>query len=332
MRVISKLYGQRFGRLTAIEPCGYSKSKRILWRCICDCGRETIVQSDKLKSGHTKSCGCLLSEKTIQMNKARKIYANHNKYNRLYRIYYGMRSRCCNPKDVAHYPSYGGRGIKICQEWLESFPLLFASMLNSKLMKGQGFFKSVYFLPALTSVVVAGTIFRLMFGEMDTSLANQIMELLGKSPIKWLKGEWTGYFALLIVACWRWTGVNILYFLAGLQSIPTDIYEAASIDGASKWQQFIKISFPLVKPTTVYVLTISIYAGLSMFLESFMLWKGNNSPQNIGLTIVGYLYRQGIEKRAMGYACAVGLVLLLVVMVINMIQLIATGTFKKEER
>ncbi len=212
------------------------------------------------------------------------------------------------------------------------FPLLFASMLNSKLMKGQGFFKSVYFLPALTSVVVAGTIFRLMFGEMATSLANQIMELLGKSPIKWLKGEWTGYFALLNVACWRWTGVNILYFLAGLQSIPTDIYEAASIDGASKWQQFIKISFPLVKPTTVYVLTISIYAGLSMFLESFMLWKGNNSPQNIGLTIVGYLYRQGIEKRAMGYACAVGLVLLLVVMVINMIQLIATGTFKKEER
>ena len=206
------------------------------------------------------------------------------------------------------------------------FPMLFASLLNSKLMKGQNFFKSVYFLPALTSVVVAGTIFRLMFGEMDSALANQIMEFFGQSPIKWLKGEWTGYFALLVVACWRWTGVNILYFLAGLQSIPTDIYEAASIDGA------IKISFPLVKPTTIYVLTISIYAGLAMFLESFMLWKGVNSPQNIGLTIVGYLYRQGIEKRAMGYACAVGLVLLVIVMIINLVQLIATGTFKKEER
>ena len=137
---------------------------------------------------------------------------------------------------------------------------------------------------------------------------------------------------MLIVACWRWTGVNILYFLAGLQSIDTELYEAASIDGANKWQQFVKISVPLLKPTTVYVLTISIYAGLSMFLESFMLWKGNNSPQNIGLTIVGYLYRQGIEKRAMGYACAVGLVLLVIVMIINMIQLVATGTFKKEER
>lgn len=211
-------------------------------------------------------------------------------------------------------------------------PMLFASMLNSKLMKKPGFFKSIYFLPALTSVVVAGTIFRLMFGEMETSLANQVVAAFGLDAVKWLKGEWTGYLALLIVACWRWTGVNILYFLAGLQSISADIYEAASIDGASKWQQFTKISLPLVKPTTVYVLTISIYAGLAMFLESYMLWKGNNSPQNIGLTIVGYLYRQGIEKRAIGYACAVGLVLLIVIMVVNLIQLKATGTFEKEER
>lgn len=212
------------------------------------------------------------------------------------------------------------------------FPMLFATLLNSKLMKKPGFFKSIYFIPALTSVVVAGTIFRLMFGEMNTSLANQVIAAFGMSPIKWLKGEWTSYFALLLLACWRWTGVNILYFLAGLQSISTDIYEAASIDGASKWQQFVKISFPLVKPTTVYVLTISIYAGLSMFTESYMLWKGNNSPQNIGLTIVGYLYRQGIEKRAMGYACAVGLILLIIVMIVNLVQLKATGTFDKEER
>lgn len=211
------------------------------------------------------------------------------------------------------------------------FPMLFASLLNSKLMKKPGFFKSIYFLPALTSVVVAGTIFRLMFGEDGSSLANQVIELFGASPIKWLKGAYTSYFALLLLACWRWTGVNILYFLAGLQSIPTDLYEAASIDGASKWQQFKKISIPLVKPTTVYVLTISIYAGLSMFLESNMLYKGNNSPNNVGLTIVGYLYRQGIEKRAMGYACAVGIILLIVVMAINLVQLKVTGTFDKEE-
>jgi len=211
-------------------------------------------------------------------------------------------------------------------------PMLFATLLNSKLMKKPGLFKSIYFIPALTSVVVAGTIFRLMFGEMDTSLANQVIGAFGLSPIKWLKNEWASYGVLLLLACWRWMGVNILYFLAGIQSISADLYEAASIDGANKWQQFTKITFPLVKPTTVYVLTISIYAGLSMFNESYMLWKGNNSPQNMGLTIVGYLYRQGIEKRAMGYACAVGLVLLIIVMIVNLIQLKATGTFDKEER
>ena len=121
-----------------------------------------------------------------------------------------------------------------------------------------------------------------------------------------------------------------MYFLAGIQAIPDELYEAADIDGASKIKQFIHITVPLVKPTTIYVLTISIYAGLSMFLESFMLWKGNNSPNNIGLTIVGYLYRQGIEKRAMGYACAVGLVLLLLVMIINFAQLKLNGSFDRE--
>lgn len=208
-------------------------------------------------------------------------------------------------------------------------PLLFATMLNSKLTKKtSNFFKSVYFIPALTSVVVAGTIFRLMFGELDTSLANQVLALLGKSPIKWLNMDWPSYFILLLLCCWRWMGVNILYYLAGLQSIPGDLYEAAAIDGATKFQQFIKITIPLVKPTTVYVMTISIYAGLSMYIESSMLWTGNNSPMNIGLTIVGYLYRQGIEKRNMGYACAVGLILLIIVMLINILQLISNGTIK----
>ena len=212
------------------------------------------------------------------------------------------------------------------------FPLLFASLLNSALMKKANIFKSIYFLPALTSVVVAGTVFRLMFGESERALMNQVIGLFGMSPIKWLRNDLTAYFALLLLCCWRWTGVNILYFLAGIQSIPTELYEAADVDGASKWQQFWRITVPLVKPTTIYVLTISIYAGLSMFLESFMLWKGNNSPNNIGLTIVGYLYRQGIEKRAMGYACAVGIVLLIFVMVVNLIQLKLTGTFDREDR
>lgn len=211
------------------------------------------------------------------------------------------------------------------------FPMLFATIINSKLLVFKNFFKSSFFIPALTSVVVAGTIFRLIFGELPGALMNQIAGIFGAGPFKWLKGAETGLAALLSIACWRWTGVNILYFLSGLQSIPEELYESASIDGANSFQKYFKITMPLLKPTTVYVLTISIYAGLSMFIESYMLWEGNNSPKNIGLTIVGYLYRQGIEKNALGYASAVGIVLLIIVMIINIIQLSISGQFKKED-
>ncbi|WP_017688247.1 sugar ABC transporter permease [Paenibacillus sp. PAMC 26794] len=211
------------------------------------------------------------------------------------------------------------------------FPMLFAVMINSKLMKGREFFKSSFFLPALTSVAVAGTIFRLTFGEMEGSLMNSFLGLFGVEPIKFLKdGNWS-MAALLILACWRWTGVNMLYYLSGLKSIDNEYYEAASIDGASAWQKFRTITMPLLKPTTVYVTTISVYAGLAMFTESLMMFNGNKSPQNIGLTIVGYLYRQGIEQNKLGYAAAVGIVLLVIAMVINLTQLKFSGMFKKEE-
>ncbi|AIQ57111.1 sugar ABC transporter permease [Paenibacillus borealis] len=211
------------------------------------------------------------------------------------------------------------------------FPMLFAVLINNKFMWGREFFKSSFFFPALTSVVVAGTIFRLMFGEMEGSLINSLLGLFGVEPVKFLKGQVTGFIALVALASWRWMGVNMLYFLSGLKNIPDDYYEAASIDGASAFQKFTRITMPLLKPTTIYVLTISIYAGLAMFIESMMLWNGNNSPKNIGLTIVGYLYRQGIEKNNLGYAAAVGIVLLLITMVINLTQLAFSGMFKKED-
>lgn len=211
------------------------------------------------------------------------------------------------------------------------FPMIFACFINSKSMWGREFFKSAFFLPALTSVAVAGTIFRLIFGEMDGSLLNRILEMFDMGPFKYLKDQTLSRIALLTLACWRWTGVNILYFLAGLQSIDNEYYEAAQMDGASQLQVFKSITMPLLKPTTLYVVTISIYAGLAMFTESLMLFNGNNSPKNIGLTIVGYLYRQGIEKNKLGYAATVGIVLLVVTMVINLTQLKLAGMFKKEE-
>ncbi|MCR5451065.1 MAG: sugar ABC transporter permease [Lachnospiraceae bacterium] len=212
------------------------------------------------------------------------------------------------------------------------FPLFFAVLMDSRLVKAKGFWKAVLYMPALTSVVISGTLFRLMFSEYKTGQMNMILESLGFESVKWLKDPHLSMVALLLLCCWRWTGVNMLYFLSGLKSIDKGLYESADIDGANTIQKFIYVTIPMLKPTLIYVLTISVYAGLAMFLESFMLWAGNSSPHNIGLTIVGYLYKRGIEKNDMGYASAVGLVLLLIALVINMVQLFLNGTFKKEDR
>ncbi|MFD2839932.1 carbohydrate ABC transporter permease [Populibacterium corticicola] len=213
-------------------------------------------------------------------------------------------------------------------------PLVLAVLVNSKIgsPKIKAIFKSAMFIPALTSVVVAGIVFRLMFSESSTALMNQIIGVFGVDPVKWLKNDLTGLAALLIVALWRWTGVNMMYFLAGLQSIAIEYYEAARIDGATRWQQFIYVTLPQLKPTIIYVVTISVYGGMAMFLESFMLYGGNKSPQNIGLTIVGYLYRKGVEDNDLGYASAVGVVLLVVILTINLTQLALSGLFRKEAR
>jgi arabinosaccharide transport system permease protein len=210
-------------------------------------------------------------------------------------------------------------------------PMVLAYIAESKFSKAGKFFKTVAFMPVLCSVVVAGIIFRMMFSELDGALMNQARGLFGLEPITWLKGSSTSMFAMVLLCFWRWTGMNMLYYMAGLKAIPNELYEAAEIDGANSFQKFTKICLPLLKPTTIYVLTISIYAGLAMFTESYMIFGGNNSPKNYGLTIVGYLYRYGFEKvDKFGFASAVGLVLLVGCMIITVLQLWFTGTIGRK--
>lgn len=211
-------------------------------------------------------------------------------------------------------------------------PMVLAALLNSKSAPGKNVFRSMLFVPSLTSVVVAGIIFRLILGDLDTALFNRIVSFLGFQPQKWLTtgGQTVAYVSLVVMATWRWLGVNMMYFLSGLESVPKELYESASIDGANAIQQFFHVSVPMLKPVSIYVLTISIYGGMAMFTESFMLFNGNNSPMNVGLTIVGMLYRQGFEQNKMGRGAAIGLMLMLFTLIVNLIQLRATGQFKKE--
>ncbi|WP_253205346.1 carbohydrate ABC transporter permease [Clostridium estertheticum] len=209
-------------------------------------------------------------------------------------------------------------------------PIVLAVFLNSKALVAKKFFRATIFMPAITSVVVAGIVFRLIFGETPGAPLNTILGVFGISPVEWLRNENTAMPLLVLLAMWRWTGINIIYFLSGLQNIPTELYESAEIDGANVFNKFRYVTVPLLKPIIIYVLTISIYGGLSMFTESFVFWQ-NHSQNDSGLTIVGYLYQQGFENGNLGFASATGLVLLLIVITLNLFQLKFFGMFKKED-
>lgn len=208
-------------------------------------------------------------------------------------------------------------------------PILLAVILDSKTTKLKNFFKSALFIPALTSVIVAGIFFRFAFGEQATTLANIVIGAFGLKPITWLQLKGPAMFTLVTLCTWRWLGVNIIYFLSGLQGIPAELYEAAEIDGANTWNKFRWITIPNLKPVIIYVTTISIYGGFSMFAESYAIWK-TTTPGDIGMTIVSYLYQMGFNNNDMGFASAIGITLLFIVMMVSLIQLKLFGFFKKD--
>ncbi|MDF1568726.1 MAG: sugar ABC transporter permease [Spirochaetaceae bacterium] len=210
------------------------------------------------------------------------------------------------------------------------FPILLAVMLNSPDQRGRTALRSIFFIPSLVSVVVAGTVLRLIFAGSDRGMANQIMAILGLAIHDWrMEGPGLAMFLLVTLATWRWLGVNIVYFLSGLQNIPSELYEAARIDGANRRQSFRLITLPLLKPTIIFVVTISIFGGFAMFEESYIFWQAN-SPNSIGLTIVGYLWRKGFQQGELGAAAAIGVVLLALILSVNMVSLKIFG-FRKED-
>ncbi len=214
-------------------------------------------------------------------------------------------------------------------------PILLAVMLNNPGNPANVLFRGALFIPTLVSVVVAGTIIRLLFAGSPSAIVNSVLIPFGLKPLDWLLGNSRSAMILLVgMATWRWTGVNIIYFISGLQNISQELYEAANMDGASAWYRLFRITIPLLKPTIIFVTTISVFGGFAMFEESYILWSGNSgggSPNNVGLTMVGYIYLKGFQGGAMGLGSAIGLILLLIVLVVSILQLNLFGFFRKED-
>ena len=201
--------------------------------------------------------------------------------------------------------------------------LFLALLINAAVVRAKSVFRIAFILPVLTSTVAATIMFLLMF-EHQYGLFNVALEAVGLKALKWLDEELVK-LSVLLVAAWRYTGLNMLYFLAGLQSIHTDVYEAASVDGAGRWTTFWQITLPLLRPVSLFVVVVTIIGSFQFFAEPLLLAGGG--PNNASLTIANYLYRVGFSYLRMGYASAVGYILAVIIFILTLLQLKFFGAF-----
>ncbi len=197
--------------------------------------------------------------------------------------------------------------------------LILASMLNDKTLKGKGIYRTLIFLPCATSLVSSAIIFTQIFsanGIINTLLMNA---RLIKDPLPFLtKASWARV-VIVITMLWRWTGYNMVFYLAGLQNIDSQVYEAARIDGASAIQQFTRITIPLLRPIILMTTVLSTNGTLQLFDEVFTMTQGG--PANGTLTLSAYIYRLTFQNvPQFGYASAIAFTIFIMVAILSLIQ------------
>ncbi|MBC1334536.1 carbohydrate ABC transporter permease [Listeria booriae] len=203
--------------------------------------------------------------------------------------------------------------------------LILATVLNNKLLKWKGFFRVGFYLPAVTSLVAYSLLFSIML--QDSGLINNLLSYIGIGPIPWLSSASWSKVSIILAMIWRWTGYNMVIYLAALQNIPEDTYEAADMDGAGKIRQFFSITIPQLKPVILFTAILSTIGTLQLFDEPFNLTKGG--PADSTMTLGLYIYQNGFKYFDFSYASAVAYVVVIIVAVLSFLQFKFTGADKK---
>lgn len=202
---------------------------------------------------------------------------------------------------------------------LASLPLGLAILVNQKL-RGIQWFRVAYYTPVVISMVVAGFAWKWLYaGE---GLLNQVITAIGLSPIDWLTSPHVALFAVMAVTVWKGLGYYMVVYLAGLQAIPADLYEAAAIDGSDGWRQHLDITVPLMRPYILLVAVISAISATKVFEEVFIMTRGG--PLNASKTLVYYSFEQAFESisaEGFSYGCTIGLVMFLLILLLSLLRL-----------
>ncbi|WP_369182373.1 carbohydrate ABC transporter permease [Streptomyces sp. Y1] len=198
-----------------------------------------------------------------------------------------------------------------------------AHLLNYRL-RGRGFFRIAMLAPYATSIAAATLVFTLLFGR-DYGMINWALGHLGLGPVDWEGGTWSSQIAISVIVTWRWTGYNALIYLAAMQAVPHDLYEAAALDGANRWQQFRHVTVPSIRPTILFTVVVSGIGATQLFGEPLLFGGGATGHsggsahqyQTLGL----YLYDQGWYAFHLGRAAAVAWTMLLILLAIGALNL-----------
>ncbi len=196
--------------------------------------------------------------------------------------------------------------------------LLAALLLNSRLLRWQGWFRTAFFLPVVTTLVAVAVVWRYLY-QPRYGLLNYGLSRLGIAPIDWLGDPAWAMPAIILLAVWKNFGFNMIIFIAGLQNIPEHLYEAAMIDGASGWKQFRHLTLPMLAPTFLFVAVITMIGYFQLFAEPYVMTQGG--PSNRTLSVVLLMYQEGFRWWNMGYAAAVAFVLFAIILMATLIQL-----------
>ena len=202
--------------------------------------------------------------------------------------------------------------------------LVLASVLNSRSLRLKGFWRSSYFSPIVTSSIAIALVFSLLYSR-DYGLFNAFLGMVGIPHIDWLGDGIWAKVSIIILITWRWTGYTSIYFLAGMQSISTEYYESAMIDGANAFHQFKSITLPLLRPMILYVSILVTIGALQIFEEPYILTRGG--PANATMSVAQFLYLQGISNLKFGFGSAVGLLLFFTIFSLSAIQFKTFGYF-----
>ena len=219
------------------------------------------------------------------------------------------------------------RGLRNSFIYLVVTPILIVlsialAIVVNRNLRGIYIFRTIYYIPAVTSVVAVGMIFEFVFAE-PAGLINGFLRSVGliDRPINFLTHPDYTLISIMLVTIWRGIGFYMIIFLAALQSVPEELYEAAAIDGANRFQQHLYVTIPGIRPSIIFVAIISSISALKVFEEIWVMTDGTGGLIDSALTLMFYLYRQGFTNLELGYAAAIAVVFSLITLVFSILNL-----------